>query len=133
MARRVKQLPLLGAYTSDESSSTDEDEAAPLRHRKHLKSRKVHTADTQVLRCVPWPHEFVFMGNGQPAIYENLSVPLFHQWLCESDGCQEAAPQSLDGYSSHGADGEIYIWEAVRAYHAVWLQQLEQCHASWAY
>ena len=30
------------------------------------------------------------------------------------------------------ADVELYVWEPVRAFHAVWLQQLEQGCVTWA-
>ena len=29
-------------------------------------------------------------------------------------------------------DAELYTWEPIWAFHAVWLQQLEQGHVTWA-
>ena len=42
-----------------------------------LKSGKLKTADTSVLRKVVWPHEVVYMSTGWLAEYNQLSVPLF--------------------------------------------------------
>ena len=38
---------------------------------------KVCIMGAQVLHHVLWPHEFVYMLDGQPDVYENLSVLLF--------------------------------------------------------
>ena len=46
VARRVKQLPLLDPYTTDDTS-LEEEETAPVHKQKLLKSGKVRTADTQ--------------------------------------------------------------------------------------
>ena len=75
VVHRVKQLPVLGPYTSDETSS-EEDEPAPINHRKPLRSGKLHTVDTQLIHCVTLPHKFVYSADGQPAVYEILPIPL---------------------------------------------------------
>ena len=78
-----------GLYTSDKSSSEEEDELAQSHYSKPLKSGKVHTVDTQVLRHVSWPHEFVYMLDRQQAVCENLSVHApVRQLVCQTVGCQ---------------------------------------------
>ena len=50
VAKKVEQLPLLSPYSTDTSSDDDEELPVTTRHRKQLKSGRLHTADTQVLR-----------------------------------------------------------------------------------
>ena len=66
-----------------EISTTDEElnheeELVEMRSKKRLlKSGKLRTADSMVLHKVTWPNELVYMSAGQPAIYDELSIPLF--------------------------------------------------------
>ena len=67
VAHRVKQIPLLGPYVMDESSSNKKEPVPTRSHRKPLKSGKLSMADTQVIHHVVWLHKFVCMAVGQPA------------------------------------------------------------------
>ena len=42
-----------------------------------MKSGKLRAADLSVLHKVAWPHEAVYNAVGQPAIYGDISIPLF--------------------------------------------------------
>ena len=50
MAKRVQQLSLFSPYSTDTSSDDDDELPMTMRHRKQLKSGRLHTANTQVLR-----------------------------------------------------------------------------------
>ena len=45
--------------------------------KKHLKSGKLRTDNSLVVPHVVWPHELVYTAEGQPAVYDTISVPLF--------------------------------------------------------
>ena len=45
--------------------------------RKMIKSGKVRTADAMGVRSITWPHELIYTSGDQPAIYEQLTMPLF--------------------------------------------------------
>ena len=113
---------------------SDEEEPVATRWiRKHLKSGKLKTADTQVVHTVEWPHEFVYIVEGKPAEYETLSVPLFVSGYIKIMDGQK--PEIKTRMSAHladlMADSELYGSEAVCIFHAIWHQQLEQGIASW--
>ena len=90
VARRVKQLPLLGSYMMDDSSS--EEEPVPAHRRKLLKSGKVHNTDMQVLCWVTWPHECASVSMQQtiaqqctrtyPFCYSSLDT--LRSWMLKS-------------------------------------------------
>ena len=62
-ACRATQLPLLGPYTSDETSS---EEPATIRsRRKQLKSGKLCKVDTPLRHRVVWPQEFVYLARNK--------------------------------------------------------------------
>ena len=98
-----------------------------------MKSGKVPTMDTQVLFNVPWTHEVVFTVDGQPCVYANLSVSVFVSGYVKLMDAKKPTAKAL--MATHltelMADAELYGWEVVQAFHAVWQQQLEQYCASW--
>ena len=101
--------------------------------QKTLKSSKVRTADSTVVKCITWPHELVYISGVQSAIYEQFSVPLFASGYIAflntvKSGFKEVMLKHLQELM---ADSAIYGWEHVRTYHAVWLQQIENGHAEW--
>ena len=54
---------------------------------KMIKSGKVRTANTMVVRRITWPHKLVYTTGGHPAMYEQLSLPLFlSEYLAVLDG-----------------------------------------------
>ena len=67
VAKQVQQLPLLGPYSMDTSSDYKEELPLTTQCRKPLKSDRLRIADTQVLRKVDLPHEFVYLADGKPA------------------------------------------------------------------
>ena len=74
----MRQLPALPATPRDEVSSTDdEDEPAPRRRRRNIKSGMDRTGTTAVLKKITWPHEVVYTSAGKPAAYQDLTVLQF--------------------------------------------------------
>ena len=70
---------------------------------------------------------------GKPAEYEGLSIPLFISgylvvMVAEKRSIHHPMIQHLQDLMS---DAELYGWEPVRAFHAIWLQQLEQGRVAW--
>ena len=52
---------------------------APKKKRTAIKSCKVHTADTTVLKQIVWQHKLVYDPSGKPAAYDELPLPIFIQ------------------------------------------------------
>ena len=67
----------MGPYSTDTFLDDDEELPMTTHYRKQLKFGRLRTADTQVLRKVDWPHEFVYLADGKAAEYEDLSMPHF--------------------------------------------------------
>ena len=130
VAKRAQQLPLFTPYSTD-TSSDDEELRMTTCHTKLLKSGRLCTADTQVLRKVDWPHKFIYLTDGKAAEYEAMSVPLFVSGDVKIMDSQKSDIRAIR--STHLADlmtdSELYGWEAVPAFHAIWLQQMEQGRA----
>ena len=127
----MQQLPLLGLYSMD-TLSDEEELPFIMQCRKPLKLGGMRTADIQVLCKVDWPHEFVYSADSKPAKYESLFVPLFVSRYVKIMAIQK--PDVMALMSSHltelMADTELYGWEAVKAFHAIWLHQMEQGRAT---
>ena len=75
----------------------------------------------------------VYTSTGQPAVYEEMSVTLFVSGLLMVMAREKIAikPYMLQHMQELMEDAESYGWELIRAYHAIWLQQLEQGRVSW--
>ena len=117
--------------TYEESMS--EGEITPRPRKKQLKAGKLRTAKSAVIHMFTWPHELVYSALGLPTIYDNISIPLF------VSGCltvmDAKRPPVMPLMAQHllelMMDAEMYGWERVRAFHAVWLQQLKHGHVTW--
>ena len=126
MARRLWCQPIITLSTTDEES--DSDAVEPLRqHRKPLKFGKLYMANSMVLKMVTWPHELIYTAMGQPTMYEDLSVTRFVSGYL---AIMEIVKRSIKHIMAKHlkklmADDEVYGWAPVRAYYAIWLQQIE--------
>ena len=85
------------------------------------------------MKHVDWPHEFVYSADGKATEYEPLAMLLFVSGYVKIMDSQKSDISAL--MSTHLAElmanAELYGWEAVQAFHAVWLQKMEQGKASW--
>ena len=68
------------------------------------------------------------MAARKPAAYEELLIPLFVQsYLIVMRGEKEGVRAKMASHLEDlMGDSELYGWERVRAYHGVWLNQVEQ-------
>ena len=91
------------------------------KRRTAIKSGKVCTADTTVLKQIVWPHELVYDPSGKPAVYNDLPLPLFIQGYLAI--LQAEKPQKKNIMLKHHnelmVDAAIYGWESVQAFHTV--------------
>ena len=79
------------------------------------------------LHNITWPHELVYRSGGQHAVYDDLSIAMFvNRYLAVMETEKESI-KSLDAHHPQElmADMELCVWEPIRTYHAVWLQQVE--------
>ena len=108
---------------TDESES-EVDVARCRKCCKSLKSDKVRTADSTVVKRITWPHGLVYTSVGQPAVYDQLSIPLFISgYVAVLDSVNSGVKEMmLKHLRELMADTATYGWEPVRAYHAVCLQ-----------
>ena len=89
VSKRMTQDPILIFTTSEAEFDLDAEPRAPLQKRHPLKSGKVQTVDSIVLRKFTWPHELVHSTRGQPLIYKKLSTfPLHEQLPRYAQNCQ---------------------------------------------
>ena len=119
-------------YLEDDSDS-EEEQVLPKKRRIAIKSGKVHTTDTTVLKQIVWPHKLVYDLSGRPAAYDDLPLLLFIQGylaILQAENLQKKDTM-LKHFSGLMADAAIYGWESMRAFHAVGLQQLENGHTDW--
>ena len=73
------------------------------------------------------------MAAGKPVAYEELLIPLFVQgYLIVMRGEKEAVRAKMASHLEElMGESTLYSCERVRAYHGVWINQLEQGQASW--
>ena len=71
---------------------------------------------------------------GQPAEYDQLRIPLFVSGYLSVMSVEKGSVRlyTLQHLQDIMADVELYGWEPIRAFHAIWLQQLEQGCVTWA-
>ena len=121
------------ALTPWTHTASDKEPNTTKKHRKLLKSGKLGIADTQVVSRLEWPHELVYMADGRPAEYETLSISLFISGYMKITDRQK--PDIKSPMSASLAylmvNSERYGWEALCAFHAIWIQQLDQGRTSW--
>ena len=75
-----------------------------------------------------WLHEVVHTVAGKPAVYDDISMPLFVQgYLIVMEDEKEAVRDQMASHLQDlMSDSELYGWNKVQTYHAVWINQLEQ-------
>ena len=127
----MHQAPVLDLDTSGEESASEE-EPNHVPKKKTLKSGKVRTDDSAVLHKVVWPHKVVYTTTEQPAAYD-ISIPLFVSGYLEVMEAETPVVYPLmdEHLQELMGDAELCGWEPVRAFHAVWLQQLKHGWVTW--
>ena len=77
LAHKMKLVPLLMESATEEEFDSEDDVLVHHKCHKTIKSGKVHTADSMVVKRIIRPHKFMYPAHGQPTMYEQLSLPLF--------------------------------------------------------
>ena len=78
VTKQIIQLPALTATPGYEVSTTDnEDEPAPRRRRRNIKSGEDRIGTTTILNKVTSPHEVVYTSAGKPDADQDLRVLQF--------------------------------------------------------
>ena len=112
---RIRQLPVLEVSSTDESSPKDEGAVSTHNHKKQLKPCKLRTADLLVVHRVLWPHELVYTAEGQPTVYDTISVALFVNGYMQAMEAEKPAVRPLMG--AHRVelmdDAEMYCCECI--------------------
>ena len=133
-ARCVKQLRILVSttVTADEGSSSEEEQPA-IRWKEAIKSYKVRTADSAISKHVTWPHDVVYTVAAKAAAYDKMSLVLFiNRYLIVMEGEKQSVKEWMANHLQDlMADTEHYGWEQIRAFYAMWLNELEQGRVSW--
>ena len=130
----MRVAPSLDLPTTDDDAGSEKKLTTPAPRRNGLKSGKTHTADTTLLRKITWPHEVVYTSSGHPTVFEEMSMSLFVSgYLTVIAGEKDQIkPYMIQHLQELIDDAESLVWEPVRAYYAVWLQQLEEGRTSWS-
>ena len=86
------------------------------------------TGAATVLKKITWPHEVVYTSAGKPASYQDMSVPQFmYGYLLVMDSEEADIRVQMDSHlKALMSDAQLYGWKCTRAFHGVWLNQLEQ-------
>ena len=94
-----------------------------------MKSSKVRTADTLISRHVTRPHEVVYTVAGKPVVYNDISLALFvNGYLIVMEGEKQAVKSQMAHHLQELiADIDLYRWDKVWTFQAMWLKQIEQC------
>ena len=121
----VLELPI-----TDKDSRSEEEEAP---RKRALKSGKVRRVDTTILCNITWPHEVIYTCTGQPAESHQLNITRVVSGFLTAMAAEKGSvkPYMLQHLHDLMADAKLYGWEPVRAFHALWLQQLEQGCITW--
>ena len=81
--------------------------------------------DTTAVKQVLWPHELVFTPDSLPAIYN--SIAFVNGYLSIMALPMDILRHKMASHLQEMMeDGETFGWLVVCAYHAHWLQHLEQ-------
>ena len=132
VAERLRRAITLTPVTEDEAMSDEEEHPHP-RRGNNLKSGMQRTGASTVIHKVTWPHEVVYTSEGNPASYQDLTIPLFVQGYLIVMELEQGPVKKL--MSTHlqdlMSDTQWYGWDKVRTFHGVWLNQIEQGRCTW--
>ena len=81
-----------------------------------------------VVRKVDWPHHVVYTSAGKPASYQDISIPLFVQrYVIRMESEDSTIRQRMAAHLNVLVSAaDLYRCDRTRAFHSVWLNQLEQ-------
>ena len=93
-----------------------------------MKSGKLSTEETSILRKVVWLHKVIYTALGRPAEYHHLSIPFFISRYLSVMAAEKESVQSymIQHLQDIMGDAELYGSGSILAFHAVSLQKLKQ-------
>ena len=86
------------------------------------------TGATTVLNKITWLHNVVYTSAGKPTSYQDMSVPQFVYGYVLVMDSEEAdiRVQMASHLKGLMSDAQLYGWHRTRAFHGIWLNQVEQ-------
>ena len=78
-----------------------------------------------------WPHEVVNTAMGKLIEYKGISITLFISRYLAIMAIEKSSVHPVIVQHLLMGDAESYRWELVIAFHAIWVQQLEQGRVTW--
>ena len=75
----MMQLPVFTDAMTEDDSTSEVEEHPITQRRKQLKSGMHQTGASMVVKSVIWPYEVVYTMARKPAVYQDMSLPLFLQ------------------------------------------------------
>ena len=130
--QRLRQVSLVEETTCQEGSLS-EGEQVTRRKKQTLKLGIDCTGATLVTKRINWPHE-VYLADGKLAVYGDLSLAAFvrgYLIVVNSDMDTQVIAQMSQHFEECMEDTDLYGWDMVHAFHAAWLNQLEQGRGTW--
>ena len=93
----------------------DEEPGRRKKRWSALKSGKIRTADSTVVKIISWPHELVYNSGGEPVIFKHISMAQFVSgYLSVFDTVKSGGKQvMLKHLKELMADTSTYGWEPV--------------------
>ncbi len=129
---RLKSLH--NTFASTSSDEHDSDESAPNMLKQGKKSGRSRIANFHVKINIIWPHEFIYDDQGNPAKFDDLSIPQFVNGflLMIGEAKPTIAPHMTAILQEAMEDAQRHPWQSVRACVAIFLQQIEMGRAKWS-
>jgi hypothetical protein len=111
----------------EESSSGEDSDGQPQTPPRKKKTR-------QNSKCDHWPNDHIYSIAGQKLTYEDLSWQQFLGGYLAATCLSKAAdqPHMYAHLEILAEDMQSFTFQAVRAFHGVWLQEGEQGRVTWA-
>ena len=104
------------------------------RKKRALKSARDCTEATSVKKRITRPHTVIYGTDGHPATYKEFTVSSFvrgYLIVLKDVQVSEVKDRMVLHLEELMEDVDIYGWEKVKAFHAAWLNQMEQRRCDW--
>ena len=135
--RRTGELGLFERSSGSDSSSGGERSRRSRRKGRKMKSGKFDKVSSHVKCAERWPHAYLASSQcgSQDKTYDNLTIQEFVAGYTTILGLRELASKEREDRTAHLSQlmylAQIYEWEAVLAFHAAVLQQIERRALRW--
>ena len=134
IAKRLRELPAYHEATTDEDdTSNEEEQPVQRRKKKGLKSGIHQTGATTVVKKVTWPRKVVYISNGKPAVYQDISVPLFVQGYLITTDSQDSSikHREAEHLKDLMLDVEMHVWVGQNPGFSLCINEPDQTRITW--